>query len=213
MASILLITPDRSFEDYALQVLSSAGHHVVTATDADEAVRAVISIPVDLAVVDTLSPDLASLREQIDPVRRLPFVFVAPSFLPIGESDRLVRKPASADELRKAVAAVLAGEALGPQVDLGAGLIFDRTGQRIMRDGLSEQLTPIEFRLLDYLASVRGDIASAQDLLEHVWHYTQATASSEVVRSHLKNLRVKIRRVNAGQDIVETIPRRGYRLR
>jgi len=105
----------------------------------------------------------------------------------------------------------MAGDLHGPEVNL-AGLTFDRPGQRIHRGDLFEQLTPIEFRLLQYLASSRGNIVSAQDLLEHIWNYTQATASTEVVRSHLKNLRAKVRRVNDNQDIIETVPRRGYRL-
>jgi DNA-binding winged helix-turn-helix (wHTH) protein len=32
------------------------------------------------------------------------------------------------------------------------------------------------------------------------------------VRSRLKNLRAKLRSVNEGRDLIETIPRRGYRL-
>ena len=136
---------------------------------------------------------------------------MAPSSLPIREGVRFIRKPASADDLRDAVANALTPFNLGPQIDL-AGLGFDRAGQRLLRDGGSEQLTPIEFRLLDHLATRRGSIARTEDLLEDVWHYTKGTASSDVVRSHMKNLRAKIRRVNDGQDIIETIPRRGYRL-
>ena len=50
MASILLITPDRSFADYASQVLSAVGHQVVRAEDADEAARSALSVPVDVVV-------------------------------------------------------------------------------------------------------------------------------------------------------------------
>lgn len=207
MASILLITPDRSFEEYATQALSSAGHQVVRAEGADQAVRSALSVPIDVVIADTLTEDLAELRKQIDPIRRVPFVFVAPGGLALQDTDRSVRKPATADDLLGAVA-----KALAPVVVEFGDLTFDRTGQRIVGGDLSEQLTPIEFRLLDHLAGARGSIVSTQDLLEHVWHYTQADASTEVVRSHLKNLRAKIRRVNAGQDIIETIPRRGYRL-
>jgi len=79
MASILLITPDRSFAEYATQALSSVGHYVVPVESSDQAVRTALSVPIDLVVADTLSEDLPELREQIDSIRRVPFVFVAHS--------------------------------------------------------------------------------------------------------------------------------------
>jgi two-component system OmpR family response regulator len=220
MASILLITPDRSFEDYATQVLSAAGHQIIRAGKVEEAVRAALTLPVDLVVADSLASDLPVARERLEAAgRHVAFVLVSPSAtqwaapgLPFRDGDRLVRKPASSGELRAAVAELLrASELMGNQLDL-SGVTFDRAGQRLRRGAEVEQLTLTEFHLLDYLASVRGTIASSAELLDHVWHYTGGTASSEVVRSHLKNLRAKIRRVNEGRDLIETIPRRGYRL-
>jgi two-component system OmpR family response regulator len=220
MASILLITPDRAFEDYATQVLSTAGHQVIRAGDADEAARAALTLPVDVVVADSLASDLPDARARLEATgRHVAFVFVSPSTtqraaqgLPLRDGDRFVRKPASSGELRAAVAELLrAAEVMGNQLDL-SGVTFDRAGQRLRRGAEVEQLTLTEFHLLDYLASVRGTIASSAELLDHVWHYTGGTASSEVVRSHLKNLRAKIRRVNEGRDLIETIPRRGYRL-
>jgi DNA-binding response OmpR family regulator len=210
MASILLITPDSSFEEYAQQVLAAAGHQVVTAV-AGQAVRTSLSFPVDIVVVDSLAENVDETREQLDRQRRIPFVFVAPSTIPIREGDRFVQKPATPEHLREAVSDILATAFVGPIVDLG-GVTFDRPGQRIGGNGNYEQLTPLEYRLLDYLLSRRGQIAATDQLLQNVWNYNSDTASSDVVRSHLKNLRAKIRRVNDGQDLIETIPRRGYRL-
>ena len=220
MASILLITPDRAFEDYAMQVLSTAGHQIIRACDADEAARAALTVPVDVVVADSLAPDLPDARERLEGGgRHVAFVFVSPSAmqwaapgLPLRHGDRFVSKPASSGELRAAIAELLRdAEVMGTQLDL-SGVTFDRVGQRLRRGAEVEQLTLTEFHLLDYLASVRGTIASTAELLDHVWHYASGSASSEVVRSHLKNLRAKIHRVNEGRDLIETIPRRGYRL-
>jgi DNA-binding response OmpR family regulator len=218
MASILLITPDRSFEDYAMQVLSTAGHQIIRVGNAEEAARAALTLPVDVVVADSLAPDLPAARERLEATgRHVAFVFVSPSTtqwagVPLRDGDRLVQKPASSGELRAAVAELLrASEVMGNQLDL-CGVTFDRVGQRLRRGAEVAQLTLTESHLLDYLASVRGTIASSAELLDHVWHYTGGTASSEVVRSHLKNLRHKIRAVNEGRDLIETIPRRGYRL-
>lgn len=212
MASILLMTPDRSFAQHAAQALSQSGHQVVQATDRDESARAALTVPFDIVVADSLAPDLDDLRQQLDASSRLPWIFVAPSSRPIREGDRIVRKPASSDDLRNAVASALGAGKLSEVIDL-VGLTFDRPGQRILNGDLAETLTPIEFRLLEYLSSVRGSIARTEDLLEHVWQYSRETSSSDVVRSHMKNLRAKMRRVvSDGKDPIETIPRRGYRL-
>jgi DNA-binding response OmpR family regulator len=220
MASILLITPDRAFEDYAMHVLTSAGHQLIRAEGAERAAWAGLTLPIDVVVADSLAPDLRDARDRLDAAGLLvSFVFVSTAAtqaaarnLPFRDGDRLVRKPASPDELRAAIDDTLhAAYEFGTQLNV-SGVTFDRLGQRLIRGAEIEQLTLTEFHLLDYLASVRGTIASSAELLDHVWHYTSGTASSEVVRSHLKNLRRKIRRVNEGRDLIETIPRRGYRL-
>ena len=55
-----------------------------------------------------------------------------------------------------------------------------------------------------------------EDLKEHhyikVWEFFPGTGSSELVRSHVRNLRNKLRTVTGGADLVQTVPRRGYRL-
>jgi hypothetical protein len=37
-----LITPDRVFEDHAMQVFPTAGHQIIRGCDADEAARAAV---------------------------------------------------------------------------------------------------------------------------------------------------------------------------
>ncbi len=63
-----------------------------------------------------------------------------------------------------------------------------------------------------YLMQRRGSIVSAEELLEKVWEFFPGTGSSELVRSHMRNLRNKLRIVTGGADLVQTVPRRGYRL-
>ncbi len=77
---------------------------------------------------------------------------------------------------------------------------------------MSVQLTPTEFRLMHYLAQRRGTIVSAEELLEKVWEFYPGTGSSELVRSHVRNLRGKLRDATGGSGLLQTVPRRGYRL-
>ena len=104
-----------------------------------------------------------------------------------------------------------AGEARPEVISIG-NLALDRNSHELRGDGVTVQLTPTEFRLMYYLIQRRGSIVSAKELLEKVWEFFPGTGSSELVRSHVRNLRNKLRIVAGGADLVQTVPRRGYRL-
>lgn len=219
MASILLITPDRALESYVSQLLAAGGHQVTEAESVEHATSLGARIPVDLVVADSLTPDLATLRDVIaSHGKELPFVFIAagagllPGRLPIRDGDQVVAKPVAAADLVSAVVTALdepAGQA--DEVDL-AGVTLDRQQQQLRSPGGSVQLTPIEFQLMDYLARAGGNITSTEALLRDVWNYAPGTGSSDVIRSHLKNLRAKLREIEVSPDLIQTVPRRGYRL-
>jgi DNA-binding winged helix-turn-helix (wHTH) protein len=63
-----------------------------------------------------------------------------------------------------------------------------------------------------YLIQRRGSIVSAEELLEKVWEFFPGTGSSELIRSHIRNLRSKLRIATGGAELLQTVPRRGYRL-
>lgn len=214
MASILLVTHDPTLAAQVTQALSMVAHAVTTADSRTSAVAAAVRAAIHLVIADALIDGLRELRELL---AGMPFVFIGagavlPGRLPMKDGDQVVGRPLSDDDLRAAVVAALrSAPASGTRVELG-GIVLDRQEQRLLAGGRSVQLTPIEFQLIDYLAQVRGGIASAEELLQYIWRYAPGTGSSEVVRSHLKNLRSKLRRLTVSPDMIQTVPRRGYRL-
>jgi DNA-binding response OmpR family regulator len=82
---------------------------------------------------------------------------------------------------------------------------FDlRVGDRVV------VLTPAEFELLYCLMSHAGRILSAEQLLCQVWQYPPGTGRSELIRAHIRNLRIKIERNSREPEYLRTIGRRGY---
>ena len=69
------------------------------------------------------------------------------------------------------------------------------------------RLTAIEFKLLHYLLSTRGRVATRDVLLDQVWGFDSALLT-RTVDTHVKRLRQKLG--NAGQYI-ETVHGMGYR--
>jgi two-component system OmpR family response regulator len=124
-----------------------------------------------------------------------------------------VTEPCKRREIRRAAEKTLhTAGGTSPEV-IGIGtLALDRNSHELRGDGVTVQLTPTEFRLMCYLVQRRGSIVSAEELLQKVWEFYPGTGSSELVRSHMRNLRNKLRIVTTGVALVETVPRKGYRL-
>jgi DNA-binding response OmpR family regulator len=214
MASILLISPDRSLQAFVPEVLAGSGHTLTTADSPDTATVARSRVLIDLVLVDTLTGSLQEIRDAF----AAPFVFIAagtgilPGRLPLREGDHVVAKPVAAADLRAAIAQTLRAPADHTGTITFSGVTLDRERQLLRSESGAIQLTPLEFHLIDYLARANGTVMSSEDLLQNVWRYAPGTGSSDVIRSHLKNLRAKLREIAISPDLIETVPRRGYRL-
>ena len=82
---------------------------------------------------------------------------------------------------------------------------FDlRVGDRVIL------LTPAEFALLYYMMSHAGQVLSTEQLLRQVWQYPPGAGRSDLIRAHIKNLRIKIEHDSKKPEYLKTIGRRGY---
>ena len=71
-------------------------------------------------------------------------------------------------------------------------------------------LTPAEFDLLYYLMSRSEQVISSEQLLHEVWQYPSGAGHPELIRAHIKNLRVKIEQNPKEPVFLRTIGRNGY---
>jgi two-component system response regulator PhoP len=76
--------------------------------------------------------------------------------------------------------------------------------------GQPVELSPTEYRALEYLSHRPRSVISKQMLLEHLYDYNWEHHSN-VIEAHISNLRRKLNRGHEGQWI-ETLRGRGYRL-
>ena len=224
MSCVLVVTRDSSTEVLAERALASGGHEVITAGGCDAAMRSLLNVCIDAVVVDSAIGE-GEVKELCGWLHgdngSYPTVFLTSArtrwlagSLPIDPSrDEIVVKPWEAKEIRHAVEKTLdAADQVRPEVLTIGDVTLDRNAHELRRDDASVQLTPTEFRLMHYLAQRRGSIVPTEELLEKVWEFFPGTGSSELVRSHVRNLRSKLRAVTGGADLVQTVPRRGYRL-
>jgi two-component system KDP operon response regulator KdpE len=202
-------------------VLREAGFDVVPATTAEEALDRAAVQPPDAAIVDLVLPDgdgievCRSLREW----SAMPIILLSA----VGDEEEKVRaleagaddyvvKPFAPRELVARLEANLrrAGEGPGEPAIVADGLEIDLAARTVRRDGAEVHLTPIEFGLLRALARQRGRLMTHRTLLVEVWGPAYAN-DTQVLRTHIANLRRKIEPTGEAPRYIRTDPGVGYR--
>ena len=132
-------------------------------------------------------------------------------------ADDYVTKPFSLRELVSRIRAQLRrayGEYSSAQGELlyAGDLVIDQTSAQVRRGESVLPLTPIEFRLLAYLARHPGQALSRGQILEAVWGYSPDLDAERTVNVHIRRLREKIELDPSRPTLILTVPGVGYRL-
>jgi DNA-binding response OmpR family regulator len=126
-------------------------------------------------------------------------------------ADDYLTKPFDLGELIARVKALIRRGKGAAQPLLTVGrLSINAVEQTVRCGGQLVDLSPTEYRILEYLMYRPRAIVSKQELLEHLYDYTWEHHSN-VIEAHVSNLRSRLR--SAGEEAtVETVRGRGYRL-
>ena len=128
-------------------------------------------------------------------------------------SDDYVTKPFSIEELIERVKAVLrrsSGVRPGDGKVTFADLELDPATRDVWRNGRFIDLTPTEFRLLEYLMVNAKVVLTRDQILESVWEYTFA-GNTSVLETYISYLRAKIDETDP--PLIHTVRGVGYTLR
>lgn len=93
-----------------------------------------------------------------------------------------------------------------------ADLVLDQATGQARRDEQVLNLTPIEFRLLTYLARHHGQALSRAQIVEAVWGYAPDLESEKTINVHIRRLREKLEKDPSHPELLLTVPGIGYRL-
>jgi two-component system, OmpR family, response regulator len=90
-------------------------------------------------------------------------------------------------------------------------LTLNTHSHEVTRNGKTINLTPKEFRLLEYLITRSGTVVNMQELLTNVWDYREKPKTN-VVEVHISRLRRKVDN-DPAQRLLHTVKKLGYIVR
>ncbi|GGH10065.1 DNA-binding response regulator [Silvibacterium dinghuense] len=211
----------RLAENVAAALREGPGYAVDVAEDGETAVDLAGNRCYDLVILDLMLP-------RIDGGGVLRRIRAAGDKTPVlvltarAEKDSIIRllndgaddylsKPFDLGELiARAKAQIRRGKgAAHPTIRVG-DIEIHSLEQQVTRGGRPIDLSPMEYRILEYLVYRPRVIVSKRELLEHLYDYNWEHHSN-VIEAHVSNLRRKLD-ADAAHPSIETLRGRGYRL-
>lgn len=224
MSKILLAGEDASLILTLRHELSEDGHDVRTARKQNSILRAVAEEAPDLVVVEIAEINARSI-DLVRKIRQTPSVMASAlvalsrgheadevaSVLDAG-ADLFMARPIAMPELKARIRALLRRS--GPLAVWENQIVMEiNPTQRLVRIGdRTAQLTPVEYDLLAYMCASDEEYHPARHLLHEVWEYPPGAGDTALVRNHIRNLRAKLEEDPERPRILESMPKRGYRV-
>jgi len=229
-STILLVDDEASVRKVLTFPLERDGYTVVQAADGQEALERFEGQPVDLVVLDIMLPKLDGLEvcRRLRAHSQVPIIMLTARDdemdkvlgLELGADD-YITKPFSIREFRSRVRALLrranaarpaAGDEVGEEQLVAAGLVVDLPRRTVEVHGRPAQLTYVEFELLRALMEHPGRVFSRRMLLEQLWG-TADFRDPRTIDVHVRHLREKIESDSHKPEFILTVRSVGYRFR
>jgi DNA-binding response OmpR family regulator len=223
--TVLFVEDDAAFAVGMIDRLRSEGYDVEWAQTGPAGYEMALARAFDLIVLDIMLPG----KNGFDICRDLRREGVTAPVLMLtsrGEvvdrvvglklgADDYVQKNCEPVELMARIEALLrrAGGAAAVSAERAefGDLRVDLRGHVVTRAGKPVTLSPVEFRLLEYLIERRGTLVTRQELLENVWNLSADTLS-RTVDVHIAGLRKKIEEDPRYPRFLLTVKGAGYKL-
>ena len=211
----------RLAENIASGLREGPGYAVDVAHHGEDAVDLCRTASYDLIVLDLMIPRLSGeeVVRQLRAARNATPVLVLTAVSETGRiiamlnagADDYMTKPFDLGELiARSRALIRRGKGVSEPVLQVGGLSVHTGEQTVAHGALKVELSPTEYRILEYLMYRPRVIVSKRELLEHLYDFTWEHHSN-VVEAHISNLRKKLRAVTDA-ELLETLRGRGYRL-
>lgn len=222
--NILVVEDEDAIREMLIMVLEQAGLQVSAAASAEEALGALAENRVDLLVLDWMLPgmsgvELARRLKRESSYKELPIILLTARGeeedkirgLEIGADD-YITKPFSPKELVARIKAVMRRSGkLSETGQLTLGdLTLDAEQHRLSIAGKVIDVSPTEFRLMQFFMTNPDKVYSRTHLLDQVWGRS-VYIEERTVDVHIRRLRKLLAEFDR-EDLIQTVRGFGYRL-
>jgi len=199
--SILIVEDDAGVQKFLKELLLDNGYSVQLAGDGIEAIEAIQKSQPDLVILDLGLPKVSGeavvseIRKNYPDLRVIILsakdaIHDIVQGLSLGADDYMT-KPFMSDELLARIKARLKRIGASDTSIVVADLSLNTQTMQVTRGGKEIQLTPQEFKLLQYLMNNQGQILTREMILNRIWMYSP-DIETRVVDVYMGYLRKKI---------------------
>lgn len=229
MTKVLVADDDPEIRDVVRIFLKNEGYDVLEAKDGQEALDVMRRESADLMILDVMMPRMDGIKAcmKIRETSSIPIIMLSAKSEDLDKitglttgADDYVSKPFNPLELLARVKAQLRRQRLsGTQAETGSrdgvieidDLIVDKLRHVVTVRGQEVALTPIEFAILELLASHRGRVFQIEQIYRSVWH-EEKFVTDNTVMVHIRNIREKLEVNPREPRYVKTVWGVGYKI-
>jgi two-component system response regulator RegX3 len=224
-ARILVVDDEPAIVDGVGYALRSEGFDVDTATNGEDALAAARSDGYDLVILDLMLPRMSGIdvARVLRGENAIPIIMLTAKDAEVDRvlglelgADDYVTKPFSTTELLSRVRALLRRRDLDradadPAIRQLGGLRLDLARHQVTVSDRTVQLTPLEFKLLAFLAQEPERVFSRKEIMQELWE-SRFVGDQRACDFHISNVRRKIEDDPARPERLLTVRGIGYRL-
>lgn len=211
--NILIVDDDREIVDAIEFYLKPEGFNILKAYDGLEAIENLIDSNIDLVIMDVMMPNMDGLKAtlKIRENNNIPIILLSAKDQGIDKilglnmgADDYITKPFNPLELIARVKSQLRRfinlntmdenthiSSCNNSILNSGGLCLNKDTKVVTLDGENIKVTPIEFKILEFLLENKGIVFSSKDIYEHVWAEI-AYNCEKTVAVHIRRIREKI---------------------
>lgn len=226
LITILIADDEAEIADLIALHLKREGYHIITAANGKEAVQAIQSQSIDLAILDIMMPELDGyeVTRQIREKHHMPIIFLSAKTSDLDKitglvmgADDYMTKPFNPMELVARVNSQLRRSMQFSQPSTVNKPILEAGGLTICPDqhtvtlyGETIELTPKEFDILYLLAKNPKQVFNVESIFQHVWGEAYYESGNNTVMVHIRALRKKLGDDSNKTKFIKTIWGVGY---
>ena len=201
MEKILIADDEQLMRQLVIDFLKPEGYEILEASDGKDALDIYDKEHPDLILLDVMMPgyDGWTVCREIRRESTVPIMMLTAKGEEIDQlfaydlgADEYITKPFSPKILVAKIKALLRRSQNEQEThEADDGVAIDRDARQVVIDGKNVDLSPTEYKLLNYLMSNTGKALSRRQILNQVWNYDYY-GDLRTVDTHINRLRIKL---------------------